>query len=494
MIRSLLVNWLVASCAMLLACSEGAVPPPPVFTSNDVRLDDGPDATESLALRACMTGDRLATVWTEDRDGVIGVWFQTSGDAGATWLTAPIELSATPKTAARPTIACDGDVLAVAWEDTRDGDLDLPNLWTTATGDGGATWSEPVRIEPDLYGRYPSTAPSLAIRDGIIHAVWMDQLYGAYDIFYATSSDLGGSWTEPVRLDGDLAGESWSGWPVIAVDETQLVVAVEDTRAGASDVLVTRSLDAGATWDAPVRVDTGDADGATESHAITMSVEAGEVALVWQDRRDGGHYGIYYNYSPDGVTWLDGALRADGALPGEYDAGAPALVRADGALHLVYEDDRNGDRDVWYRRIVGAELDPEIGLASNLTGQQAYSPRVAAGPDGVAVAWVDTRYDQENLAEDLFYVLSADGGETWTGDLRLNGWEGGTTYVADPSIGFAGGRLAATWIDGREGSSDVWYGSVVPGDNAHNPDPDPEPATGETPATGTTTETTGETP
>lgn len=456
-------------------CSEPAQPEPVVFESDDVRLDSGPDDTESLALRTCVSGDRIASVWTEDRDGVVGVWFQTSPDAGLTWLPEAIEISGTPKTAARPTLACEGDTLAVAWEDTRDGDLDLPNLWTTTTTDGGATWADPLRIEPDVYGRYPSTAPALAIQDGVVHAAWMDQLFGAYDIFYASSEDGGASYTEPVRLDGDLPGEAWSGWPVIASDGGQIVVAFEDTRAGESDVLVVRSIDAGASWSAPIRVDGGDPDGASESHAIALTLDAGRIALAWQDRRDGGHYGVYYNASDDGVTWLNPAIRVDGAQPGSFDAGAPQLLARDGAVHLAWEDDRNGDRDVWYRRIVDDVPEAEVPVAHNETGFQAYSPRLAAGDEGVAVAWVDTRYDVDGVAEDLFYALSTDGGATWPGtDLRLDGRAGGTTYTADPWIGFAGGRVVATWIDGREGSSDVWFGTVLPGDPSHNPDPDPE--------------------
>jgi hypothetical protein len=460
-----------ALALLLVACGPEAAAPL-VFDSPDTQLDRGEEGVDSLSSATCAAGARLAVAWTEPTETGAGLWWTTSADGGQTW-SAPQEVSGTPKTASNPAIACDGGTIAVAWEDNRDGELDLPNIWTTVTLDGGLTFSAPTRIEPDTEGRYPSSAPALAVEGAVVHAVWMDQLYGAYDIFYGVSRDGGGSWSTPLRLDGDDAGAAWSGYPTLRASQGVLAVAWEDARNGDADIYFTQSTDGGATFATPVRVDTGDEPGAADSHAVALDLDptTGAVVLAWQDQRDGEGYSIYASTSADRVTFAGAAIRVSGALPGFFDTGVPRLACFGGVTHVVYEDNRNGDRDVWHTTLVDGVVGPESAIGQNATGQQAALPRLAVGPEGVVVAWTDTRYDPDGQNADLFYQISTDGGLTWAPeDLRLNGWAGGTTYVVDPFIGLSDGRVVATWSDGRNGDADLWFGAVTPGESTLLPD------------------------
>ena len=114
---------------------------------------------------------------------------------------------------------------------------------------------------------------------------------GDKDILVARSSDNGATWTAPVALNTNAATDQrWDLLPEVATDGAGSWVAVwtsmdfqVDPPLGSDwDILVARSSDAGATWTAPAALNTNAAiDSGEDSYAEVTTDGAGNWVAVW---------------------------------------------------------------------------------------------------------------------------------------------------------------------------------------------------------------------
>jgi uncharacterized protein (TIGR02246 family) len=199
-------------------------------------------------------------------------------------------------------------------------------LVTAVSRDGGQTFNEPTLTLPD--SGYLHTPANLVVRrDGtvllpyLVHYGFLPggegRIWGDY--WLLTSGDGGGSWSEPIRIGGvesighggdeilslkgfaagdlivDETGGTFQGsaymvWPTLIDDRIQIVLV--------------RSGDGGRTWEEPVRVN----DGGFESNHSTPMVAVnrdGLVAVTWNDRRNDPADECFQHYvaiSRDGGT------------------------------------------------------------------------------------------------------------------------------------------------------------------------------------------------
>ncbi len=183
---------------------------------------------------------------------------------------------------------------------------------------------------------------------------------------FATTVNLGGSlagWAGP--NPGGLLGQVW-----IAVDHSDgpthanvyLLSSVDPPGADPHDVMFARSADGGLTWSDPVRVNDDPAGNDAWQWFGTMSVApGGRIDVAWNDtRNDPGGYDseLYYAFSDDaGETWsLNEAL----SPPFDPHVGWPQqdklgdyydMVSEDSVVHVAYAATFNGEQDVYYLRI-----------------------------------------------------------------------------------------------------------------------------------------------
>jgi hypothetical protein len=154
------------------------------------------------------------------------VWFQRSLNGGTSWLASdtairsdvvapPTPLNGDFRNIAVPSIACDTGNgpyrgrIYVVWPDARYGDPDILLAWS---GDLGATWSAPVRVNDDGVGNHADQFfPWVTVdADGRVLVTFLDRredfnnfLFGAY---LATSTDGGVSFGPNVRLSDGIYG------------------------------------------------------------------------------------------------------------------------------------------------------------------------------------------------------------------------------------------------------------------------------------------------
>jgi hypothetical protein len=320
------------------------------WTGGEVPLDGDPDGDAmSLGPTVVTAGDAVYVAWFDNRDGAYDIYLQSSTDRGATWRAAPVRVdtdapgdaySAWPRIAANdagdvvvawedaragatdvyvnhssdfgarfgggdtrldlgadgsdsflPRVAMDGDTVAVAWHDTRDGAG--RSVLVSTSADGGVTWTgAPTRMDTDVAGAADSLNPTVAVRGERVHVAWQDDALGGYDILIRTSTDAGATFGDEARLDADTRGEAQSYDPVIALLEETVVVGWSDRRddteaVGFNDLYHTVSEDAGTTWDAVDHRINSNAPGSAWARDLHLMLRGSSLVAVWADGRGG---------------------------------------------------------------------------------------------------------------------------------------------------------------------------------------------------------------
>jgi hypothetical protein len=105
------------------------------------------------------------------------IYTRRSDDGGRTWGPAQ-RLTRAPGLSHRPSVAAEGERVAVAWFDERDGNLEI---YFKESSDGGRTWSADRRLTA---APGESRHVTLALAGGDLYAVWYDERDGNPEIYF----------------------------------------------------------------------------------------------------------------------------------------------------------------------------------------------------------------------------------------------------------------------------------------------------------------------
>ncbi len=248
-----------------------------------------------------------------------------------------------------------------------------PTSFTRST-DGGDAYDGPVSIPQTPYWGTTAVAPSgnvyvagVGSGGGSIQVVKSTTLSDPMtfpDFDSAIAVDLGGL---PVASAGPnpsgLLGQVWVATapvPGVLGDELYVLASVDPPGSDPLDVHVARSVDGGANWSAPVRVND-DAGDAWQWFGTLSVAPNGRLDAVWNDSRgDPGGFdsALHYASSSDGgATWS-----ANVALSPPFDPhlGWPQqnklgdyydMVSEDDLVHVAWAATFNGEQDVYYLRL-----------------------------------------------------------------------------------------------------------------------------------------------
>ncbi len=371
---------------------DGQTWSPPVVLNSSAASDTGNDGLPSLST----DGQGVWVVlWesTENLGGALGIdndiLFARSTDLGTTWSSAA-PLDATLATGTEedraPIVRSDGTRFVAVWSsgDGPDGpDADIKTAYST---DGGASWSAAASVDPDAStDTAEDTWPRLAIDDAnnVVVAWVTDEaaLGGDGDLRSARSTDGGVTWSTPIALNTNATTDSGADSFVdLAVDHLGNWVAVWESRENPfgtigsdRDILVARSIDAGATWGAPLVLNGNAAtDGADDANPRIATDRVGNWYVVWDSNLDlGGVLGtdrdLLTSRSTDtGLTWSPVEAFGTGGTSdtgGDYN---PHLA-ADASMSLVVvwhsdepDNQLGSDFDIFYDATPSFEDDDDF--------------------------------------------------------------------------------------------------------------------------------------
>lgn len=239
--------------------------------------------------------------------------------------------------------------------------------------DGGQTFSVPIIVAPfttagEGLGAVPQVGPS-----GKVTVVYSHTSCDTGDpdsVDAVTSTDGGESWTNPlpisnvVPLPGHLPNGTFRNFTmpafVISPRTGTMVIAWSDMRNGDADILSSRSINGGATWSKPYRVNHDQLHNGKDQFQPALAVAPdGTITCAWFDRRydpanklideeiaqstDGGKT-FGHNFRVTAKSWDPGI---DAPLPegnpgntfiGDYQG----LAVDNASVHPVWNDTQDG--------------------------------------------------------------------------------------------------------------------------------------------------------
>jgi hypothetical protein len=414
----------------------------PLVLNTNADSDSGGDWYPQLATDGA--GNWLA-VWTsyDSLGGTIGtendILVSRSTDNGASW-TAPAALNTNAATDQgydlHPKVTTDGagNWLVVWWSDETLGDTidEDDDILMARSTDNGVTWTPPVPLNSNAATDSGDDWDPQVATDGGGNwlAVWdsYDSLGGTigtdHDILTARSTDSGATWTPPTPLNTNAATDSDDDWePQATTDGAGNWLVVwwsEDTLGGTigldDDILVARSTDNGATWTAPVPLNTNAVtDAGDDWHPQVATDGAGNWLAVWHsDENVGGTIEgdrdiLVSRSTNNGVTWAAPTPLNSNAETDSGDDLRPKIATdAAGDWLVVWRSDENlggtieTDYDILVARSTdnGASWTAAAVLNANAQSDSGddWNPQVATDGEG---NWLTAWNSNENLSGDI---------------------------------------------------------------------------------------------
>jgi hypothetical protein len=367
------------------------------FVSNaqwepDVRLTNDPATSWTLSKEAvAASGDTVHVVWRDFREVRHSeIYYKRSIDGGVNWgadnrLTFKSQViinGGVYQESFYPTVAVSGSVVHVVWHDERDGNYEIYYKRST---DGGASWGPDLRITNDpAY----SEAASVAVSGSTVYIVWEDNQDGNYAIYGKRSTNEGASWEGNTRLSTST-GDSDS--PSVSISGLNVDVAWHDNRDGNSEIYYKHSADGGVTWGADLRL----TNNSFESFSPSVSATGTTVNVVWEDNRD-GNYAIYYKRSSDtGISWgTETLLTSTGKSIDSHDASVAATGKI---VYVVWFDMRNVNWEIYYKRSTDGGISWEADTRLTNNSASSLYPSIALSGKALHVVWQEHRDGNDEI-------------------------------------------------------------------------------------------------
>ena len=224
--------------------------------------------------RLATSGNNVYAVWEESHDGTNRIIFAKSTDRGNIFSKPANLTSGVGKDSETPSVAAFGKIVYVVWTDNSPGNFDIFFIKST---DGGNTFSKPLNLSNDPGLSY---LPRIATNGkNNVYVVWTDNSPGNYNILFTRSLDGGASFDKPIILS-NLKGVS--NFPNIAASGNDTVYIVwshknntdfdpsnTENQTQTYDIFFTKSLDLGHTFSKPKNLSNDPAN--SQSPAVAVS-------------------------------------------------------------------------------------------------------------------------------------------------------------------------------------------------------------------------------
>jgi hypothetical protein len=422
-----------------------------------------------------------------------------SSDGGASWSETPIP--APPGEEAKcfaPDLAFSADgTLHLSFVTLR-GSGNVPNaVWVSSSKDGGRTLSDPVKVTGRLAFQVRLAADP--VKPERIYMTWLQARDVATlkftetgnPIQIARSDDGGASWSDPVRVSDPPRLRVVAPSPVVGPEGEVYVLYLDIGKdrldyAGAHEgmggppydgafrLVLGRSRDGGATWGESEIIDPVDPIQrfivflpAFPSVAVDGS---GRVYAAFHDDRLGDSDVWLWTLDPGESDWREPTRVNDTARrDGTWQYLPKVSVSPDGRLDVVYYDRRSDPRNVMEDVSLRSFSDAgePFAPALRLSGHPFDVPSVSLFPDGRRdFAYPDRRSEPGNVMNHVSLQSSFDAGRSFTPALRLSSrsFDSRIGFGAKEGLPDLGSRLGiistdqaalALWTDTRAGTPET---------------------------------------
>jgi hypothetical protein len=330
-----------------------------------------------------------------------------------------------------------------------------------ATADGGHTWM-PTAVDSSEMAGDPVCVYGATGKAFFISVPYGGKERSVLNVF--RSVDGGQTWLSPTKVPRvpdrpamavDQSGGKYDGRVYIAYNASRLLEGIDRNERRSALALVSSS-DGGATFTYPVlRGVLDDKNGGGWPLGAEV-LSDGTVVILYRQRFDtifGTRSALKALTSTDGGATLSPAVPVADIIPRQpatttWDVTSTAVDASSGPfkdrVYVVWSDNRSGRSEAyivysadkgktWSKpRAVNDDRPWPLG-PDRYQGPNHTTPEVAVNNDGiVGVMWYDRRDHPDDVAYDVRFSASLDGGETWLPSIRVSEKPMATATRDDP--------------------------------------------------------------
>jgi len=344
----------------------------------------------------------------------------------------------------------------ISWYDYRYEDFDVfAQIFDAAGNPIGAN----IMVNDDITRNWQYYPAAAIDSSGNFVISWCDRRNGNYDV-YAQRYDAAGVPQDTNFLVNDDAGTSSQNYPSVAMDQVgNFVISWDDDRNGAyvdNDIYAQRYDAAGTPQDTNFRVND-DAAGNKQKYPSVVMDQVGNFVVCWHDDRNGANFdNDIWAQRYDAAGSPQGAnLRVNDDPPGNGQLRPSVAMDQVGNFVISWYDDRNGDYDI-YAQMCDAAGNP-IGANFRVDDDPGYNSQVvnsvAMNASGNFVICWD---DQRNGDYDVYAQRYDASGTPQGANFRVND-DVGTSQQWRVEVAMdQAGNSVICWEDERNIDPDIY--------------------------------------
>ncbi|KPJ59689.1 MAG: hypothetical protein AMJ46_10070 [Latescibacteria bacterium DG_63] len=391
-------------------------------------------ATGSRAIPAIVfNGTHYFVVWGDGR-GATGDVYGTRVDTSATVLDGDgIAISTANYNQHTPSVSFDGTYHLVAWKDFRSGSMTNADVYAARVDTAGVV-RDPSGILVDMTGNDNSDVD--VAFDGTNYLLtWHDRFSSLSDI-QGARVDTSGAVLDATPIDVCSASGA-QFYPAITFGATTYFVVFSDLRGEDADIYGLRMDTSGNVMDGDGKILS---TSVSSQSGVAAAYGSTKYLVVWEEVRGASGYDIRgVRVDPSGAV-LDAT--SIGISTGSYNQTSPDVAFDGINYFVVWQDDSNGDSDVYGARVDtnGVVLDVS-GISIAALSDNEWLPAVAFDGTNYLVVWEDDRSGDSEIYGTRVStdgtVLDFGGTPIATGD-----------YWYSPDVAFDGTNYLVVWCGG----------------------------------------------
>ena len=323
---------------------------------------------------------------------------------------------------------------------------------------GAASHTPVVQVTPEDAHWYDRNALVETASGRLVVAYSGHLREGDCCLYSKTSDDGGNTWSAPLFVgDGNAGGLAATG------GKTWLVYFRHQDNN--HNIYYRTSDDQGDSWSAEGLV--ADNPDLELSNPAILGSRSGRVIVTWQANTPEGSRIEWSTTDDGGATWDDRGSLLDHERV--FKAHRPDLAQTpSGDIWVIYnafvqDPEREGQWGLWYQ--VSSD-DGETWSGPERLQDSSCCQSIAGTPESLALTWSQGKWNEELgfHNEEIYYRTSADDGATWSEPVRYTMFPG---FDGDPDVtGLAGGGFALLWWSDRQHASveytqarAIWFGN-----------------------------------
>ena len=252
--------------------------------------------------------------------------------------------------------------------------------------------------------------------DGDAVVAWQDYMDGSGYIFaQRLQSDGQRQWVKDVRVNAPLISKPILCLAPVGVDASGNAVIAWQTYARWNYDIYAQKLDVAGQilWPADVRVNSDTSSANQSDPTLAMYIDGGTI-VSWTDNRSGNPELYSQRLAPNGnKVWPQDVQVKTGGGQVHWSGSSTAIGSNDDAV-VVWADDRTGNSAIYAKKLdANGQLlwNEHVLVATDTTGYQYYPSVSADGSGNAIVTWMDGR----NGSYDIFaQELNSGGSRLWS--------------------------------------------------------------------------------